>query len=221
MRYKCVFTLWSQFPLRRRCVFALHSCAINLPLVPAFDKSMCVFTLCNPRCILVLYYHCRTPRLLIIYTPPPPPPPRAGANIYQIISTRAAAAAPSRRVFCTLHTYSALKHDDVIADVSHLVIMSSKLLVHREFIFVNRPCHSALCFKCSRRSAKSASHYLWSIIWRACFLTHCAQSIFDGFARLSRAFKHLFVTGQVWMVLNIRFHLISHIQAGITCSYFK
>jgi hypothetical protein len=48
---------------------------------------------------------------------------------------------------------------------------------------------------------------LLRIIWRGRFLTHSAQSIFDGFVRLSGAFKHLLVTEQVSNVLNIRFHL--------------
>ena len=140
LMHKCVFTLWSQFPLWRRCVFALHSCAINLPLVTAFDKS--VFTLCNPRCILVLYYHCRTPRLLIIYTPPPPPPARA--NISNHFHSSGRAPPPRDAFFCTLRL--ALKHDDLIADVSHLVIMSSKLLVHRE-LNGSVICESALSFR--------------------------------------------------------------------------
>lgn len=168
---------------------------------------MCVFTLCNPRCILVLYYHCRTPRLLIIYTPPPPP---SRANISNHFHS-SAAAAPSSRVFSTLRL--ALKHD-VIADVSHLVHIYS---IYNNVIQAAGAsaaselndaiiCESALSLRfvscilntlCARED----------LIIYGVALHHLAGSLFNirrivrvciwWFERLSSAFKHLFVTGLV------------------------
>jgi hypothetical protein len=75
------------------------------------------------------------------------------------------------RFFAPCAPRLALKHDDLIADVSHLVIMSSKLLVHRE-LNGSVICESALslrivrslCFKHALYASapKRGSHYLWS-----------------------------------------------------------
>jgi hypothetical protein len=176
------------YPLLRRLIKVYLHCVIP-------DVFWCCIIIVAPLACLLFIRH-------------PLPSPSRSREYIKSFPLERPRATPSRCVFfCTLRLYRILKHDG--RSNRRCFTLGNNVIQAAGASWIKRLCYlwiGLVIPHCALNTIvyimmllQRASHYLWScIIWRGRLLTHCAhESVFDGFVRLSGAFKHLLVTEQV------------------------